>query len=97
MSHTLTFNDNVFRSPLLVEGGEAAVLTDTDNMLSEVKVFGVKAEQAKPQLPHRLSVLPILGPAAGLQVEGGKINRLFRHSATYLFTKVFIGTPTVNM
>lgn len=48
----LTFNDNVFGCPLLVEGGEAAVLADADDVLSEVKVLGVKAKQAEPQLPH---------------------------------------------
>lgn len=69
----LTFNDNVFGCPLLVEGGEAAMLTDTDNMLSEVKVLCIKAEQAEPQLPHSLSVLPILRPATRLQVEEDEI------------------------
>lgn len=59
------FNDDVFGRPLLVEGGEAGMLTDTDNMLSEVKVLSVEAEQAEPQLPHRLSVLPVLWPATG--------------------------------
>lgn len=38
------FNDYVFGCPLLVEGGEAGMLSDTDNMLSEVKVLSVKAE-----------------------------------------------------
>lgn len=66
--HT-TFNNNVFGCPLLVEGGEAAMLTDADNMLSEVEVLGIKAEQAEPQLPHRLSVPPTLWPATGLQAE----------------------------
>lgn len=68
LSHKLTFNDDVFGRPLLVESGEAAVLTDTHNMLPEVKVLGIKAEQAEPQLPHRLHVHPILRPATGLQV-----------------------------
>lgn len=48
------------------------MLTDADNMLSEVKVLGVEAEQAEPQLPHRLSVLPGMWPATGLQVEEDK-------------------------
>lgn len=65
----LTFNDNVLGCPLLVEGGEARLLTDADNMLPKIKVFSVEAEQAEPQLPHRLSVLLILWPATGLQVE----------------------------
>lgn len=69
----LTFNDNVFGRPLLIEGGEAGMLTDTDNMLSEVKVLCIKAEQAEPQLPHRLRVLPTLWPVTGLQVEEDKI------------------------
>lgn len=72
----LTFDDNVFGRPLLVEGSETAVLTDTDDVLSEVEVLRVKAEQAEPQLPHRLSVLPVLRPATGLQVKEGKINML---------------------
>lgn len=54
LSHELTFNNDVFGRPLLVEGGEAAVLTETDDVLSEVKVLGVKAEQAEPQLAHAL-------------------------------------------
>lgn len=66
LSHKLTFNDNVFRRPLLVEGGEAAMLTDTHNMLPEVKVLSIKAQQAEPQLSHRLSVLLVLWPATGL-------------------------------
>lgn len=57
------FNNDVFGRPLLVEGGEAAVLTDADNMLPEVKVLSVEAKQAEPQLPHRLCVCPELGPA----------------------------------
>lgn len=59
------FNDNVFGCPLLVEGGETAMLPDTHNMLSEVKVLSIKSEQAEPQLPHRLSVPPVLWPATG--------------------------------
>ena len=90
--HTLTFNDDVFGRPLLVEGGEPAVLTDTDDMLSEVKVLCVKAEQAEPQVSHRLCVPPVLGPATGLQVTGYKdkvlktisIQWLYRHNTVDL-------------
>lgn len=92
LSHKLTFNDNVFRRPLLVEGGEAAVLTDTDNMLSEVEVLCIKAEQAEPQIPHRFSVGPILRPATGLWVEEDKIDMLLRHGVTCIFTQMYTGT-----
>lgn len=85
LSHKPTFNDDVFRRPLLVEGGEAAMLADTHNMLSEVKVLGIKAQQAEPQLPHRLSVLPILWPATGLHRK----EMLLRDCATGIFTKAF--------
>lgn len=87
LSHKLTFNDNVFGRPLLVEGGEAVVQTDADNVLSEVEVLGIKAEQAEPQLPHRLRVLPVLWPATGLQVEEDEIGVLLRRGATCIFTK----------
>lgn len=65
----LTFNDDVFRRPLFVEGGEADVLADTHHVLSEVKLLRVKAQQTEPQLPHRLSVLPHLWPTAGLNTD----------------------------
>lgn len=65
----LTFNDDVFRRPLFVEGGEAGVLADTHHVLSEVKLLRVKAQQTEPQLPHRLSVLPHLWPTAGLNTD----------------------------
>lgn len=65
----LTFNDDVFRRPLFVEGGEAGVLADTHHVLSEVKLLGVKAQQTEPQLPHRLSVPAHLWPAAGLNTD----------------------------
>lgn len=90
LSHKLTFNDNVLGRPLLVEGREAVVQTETDDMLSEVKVLGIKAEQAEPQLPHRLSVLPALWPETGLQVEDDKINALL----TCTFTNIFTGALT---
>lgn len=64
----MTFNHNVFGSPLLVEGGEASVLSNADNMLSEIKVLGVKAEEAEPQVAHSLCVLPKRWPTTGLQV-----------------------------
>ena len=65
----LTFNDDVFRRPLFVEGGEAGVLTDTHHVLSEVKLLCVEAQQTEPQLPHRLSVLPPQWPTAGLNTD----------------------------
>lgn len=66
VQYCLAFDDNVFRRPLLVKCGEPAMLTDTHNVLSEVKVLSIKAQQAEPQLPHRLSVLPIVWPTTGL-------------------------------
>ena len=90
LSRQLTFNDNVLGRPLLVECSEAAVLTDTDNMLSEVEVLCIKAEQAEPQLPHRLSVLPVLWPATGLHVEEDKIQVLSRHGVPCIFTETYI-------
>lgn len=65
----LTFNDDVFRRPLFVEGGEAGVLADTHHVLSEVKLLRVEAQQSEPQLPHRLSVLPHLWPTARLNTD----------------------------
>lgn len=58
------------------------MLTDTDNMLSEVKILSVEAEQAEPQLAHCLSVLPVLWPATWLQVE----DNMLKH-VTGKFTK----------
>lgn len=65
----LTFDDDVFRRPLFVEGGEAGVLADTHHVLSEVKLLRVEAQQTEPQLPHRLSVLPHLRPPPGLNTD----------------------------
>ena len=65
----LTLNDNVFGCPLLVKGGEPSMLSDTHDMLFEVKILGVEAEETQPQLPHRLCVFPILWPVTRLQVE----------------------------
>lgn len=61
------------------------MLTDTDNMLSEVKILSVEAEQAEPQLAHCLSVLPVLWPATWLQVE--EDNMLIKYAVTGKFTK----------
>lgn len=69
MSVQLTFDDDILGGPLFVEGGEVGLLSNTHDMFFEVKVFGVEAEQAEPQLPHRLSVLSIQGPVTGLQVK----------------------------
>lgn len=65
----LTFDDDVFGRPLLVESGEAGVLADTHHVLSEVKLLGVEAQQTEPQLPHRLGVPPQLWPTAGLNTD----------------------------
>lgn len=65
----LTFNDDVFRRPLLIESGEAGVLADTHHVLPEVKLLRVEAQQAEPQLPHRLGVLPQLWPTARLNTD----------------------------
>lgn len=65
----LTFNDDVFRRPLFVEGGEAGMLADTHHVLSEVKLLRVKAQQTEPQLPHRLCVPAHLWPTARLNMD----------------------------
>lgn len=72
----LTFNDDVFRRPLLVEGGEAGVLADAHHVLPEVKLLRVEAQQPEPQLPHRLRVPPQLRPAAGLNTDASSRGRL---------------------
>lgn len=51
-----TFDGDAFAGPLLLKGGEAFLLADADDVLLEVKFFGVEAQQAEPQLPHRLRV-----------------------------------------
>lgn len=65
----ITFNDDIFGRPLFAEGGEAGSLSNADDVLLEVKVLGVKAEQAEPKLPNALRVLPMLWPVTGLQEE----------------------------
>jgi len=62
----LTLDDDVLGGPLLVEGGERGQLADADHVLPEVKVLGVEAQQAQPQLPHRLHIGGVLRPAARL-------------------------------
>lgn len=62
----LALNDDVLGGPLLVEGGEAAMLADAHDMLPEVKLLGVEAQQAEPQLPDRLRVLSVMWPSTGL-------------------------------
>lgn len=66
------------------------MLTDTDNVLSEVKILSVEAEQAEPQLAHHLSVLPVLWPATWLQVEEDKIDMLIKCGVTGKFTKACV-------
>lgn len=58
------------------------MLSNTHNMLSEIKVLGVKAEQAKPQFPHCLGVLSILRPATGLQASVNKDHVFVRQDTT---------------
>lgn len=53
---TRTFDGDAFAGPLLLEGGEALPLADADDVLLEVELLGVEAQQAQPQLPHRLRV-----------------------------------------
>lgn len=65
------------------------MLTDTDNVLSEVKILSVEAEQAEPQLAHSLSVLPVLWPATWLQVED-KIDMLIKYGVTGKFTEACV-------
>lgn len=52
----LTFDGDAFAGPLLLEGGEALPLADADDVLLEVKLLGVEAQEAEPQLSHRLRV-----------------------------------------
>lgn len=66
----LAFDDDVLGGPLLVKGGEAAVLANAHHVLPEVKVLCVEAQQAEPQLPDRLRVLPVMWPPAGLHRRG---------------------------
>lgn len=56
----VTFDGDAFTGPLLLEGGEAFPLADADDVLFEVKLFGVKAQEAQPKLSHRLCVLLLL-------------------------------------
>ena len=53
----VTFDGDAFGGPLLLEGSEALVLADADDVLLEVELLGVEAQQAQPQLAHRLTVL----------------------------------------
>lgn len=65
----LTFNDDIFGRPLLVEGGETGFLTGAHHVLFKVKFLRVEAEEAEPQFPHRLSVRSVLRPPTGLRVK----------------------------
>lgn len=51
-----TFDGDAFTGPLLFEGGEAFPLADADDVLLEVELLGVEAQEAQPQLSHRLGV-----------------------------------------
>lgn len=56
-----TFDSDAFAGPLFLKGGEALPLADADDVLFEIKLLGVKAQQSQPQLAHRLGVLRLLG------------------------------------
>lgn len=47
-----TFDRDAFAGPLLLKGGEALLLADADDVLFEVKLLRVEAQEAQPQLPH---------------------------------------------
>lgn len=51
-----TFDGDAFTGPLLLEGGQAFLLPDADDVLLKVEFLGVKAQESEPQLPHRLHV-----------------------------------------
>lgn len=51
-----TFDSDAFTGPLLFEGGEAFLLADADDVLLEVELFGVEAQESQPQLAHGLRV-----------------------------------------
>lgn len=52
----ITFDGDAFTGPLLFKGGEALSLADADDVLFEVKFLRVEAQEAQPQLSHRLGV-----------------------------------------
>lgn len=56
MAEPQTFDSDAFTGPLLLKGGEAFSLPDADDVLLEVKLLRVEAQEAQPQLPHRLGV-----------------------------------------
>lgn len=56
MAWLRTFDGDAFTGPLLLEGGEPFSLPDADDVLLEVKLLRVEAQEAQPQLPHRLRV-----------------------------------------
>lgn len=47
-----TFDGNALAGPLLLKGCEAFPLADADDVLLEVKLLSVEAQQTQPQLPH---------------------------------------------
>lgn len=51
-----TFDSDAFTGPLFLKGGEAFPLADADDVLFEVKLFCVKAQESQPQLSHWLRV-----------------------------------------
>ena len=67
-----TFDGDALGRPLLLEGGEALPLANADHVLLEVKLLGVEAQQAQPQLAHRLPVLTVLRQPPPLPREGGR-------------------------
>lgn len=65
------FNGYELGRPHLLESSQRSLLSDADNMLLEVELFGVETEEAKPQLsdslvveteltPHRLQVINVV-------------------------------------
>lgn len=64
-----TFDCDAFAGPLLLKRGEAFPLADADDVLFEVKLLGVKAEESQPQLSHRLGVRLVLREAVTLQKD----------------------------
>ena len=65
----LTFDGDALPIPQFLEPCQRFELTDTDHVLFEVELLGVEAEQAAPQLAHRLVVFLVTRPLVRLQRE----------------------------
>lgn len=100
----LTFDGDALAGPLLLEGGEALPLADADDVLLEVKLLGVEAQQAEPQLSHRLRVgrrlreEPVLRRQSNNQSGCGLRQRGGVHRGTYQVVGVVAeeGVPAVH-